>query len=89
MPSILAGDETANGQVTASVSVSVQLQRCLTYRILKPWFIVIEQTAHNLGLSTSFSALEISDLPPPVSVHPLVNLVHYILHLHQLDCQCR
>jgi hypothetical protein len=30
----------------------------------KYWLIVIEQTAHNLRLSTSLSALNISGLPP-------------------------
>ena len=34
------------------------------HRILKYWLIVIKQTAHNLGVSTSVPALEISDLPP-------------------------
>ena len=28
------------------------------------WLIIIEQTAHNFGVSTSVSALELSDLPP-------------------------
>ena len=35
-----------------------------TLRIFRDWLVVIKQTAHNFGVSTSFSALEISDLPP-------------------------
>ena len=43
--------------------------------------IVIEQTAHNLGVSTSVSALEISCDLPPVSVPAAgPNLVQYILN---------
>ena len=34
------------------------------HRMFKYWLIVIEQTAHNLGVPTLVSALEISDLPP-------------------------
>ena len=35
-----------------------------TLRISMYWLIVIEQTAHNLGISTSVSASEISDFLP-------------------------
>ena len=44
--------------------------------------IVIEQTAHNLGLSTSVSALEISDLPPVSVPTAGVNFVHHISYNH-------
>ena len=46
------------------------------------WFIVIEQTAHNLGVSTSVSALEISDLPPVSVPAAGVNLLKYFLNNH-------
>ena len=36
----------------------------IALRIFKYWLIIIEQTAHNFEVSTSVSALEISDLPP-------------------------
>ena len=59
MPFIPASDATASAQVTADgVSVS------FAHRIFKHCLIVIEQTAHNLGVSTSVSALETSDLLP-------------------------
>ena len=64
MPSIPACDSDANAsaKVTSGASVSVQLHPSH----LKHWLIasVIEQTAHNLRVSTSLSALEIIDLPP-------------------------
>jgi hypothetical protein len=50
---------TASAQVTAGGSVSVQLRPFICEYLL----IVIEQTAHNLGVYTPVSALEISDLP--------------------------
>jgi hypothetical protein len=64
-PSVPASscDSDASAQVTADFSVSVQLRP----RHLRYLLIVIGQTAHNLGVSTSVSALEISD-PPLVSV---------------------
>jgi hypothetical protein len=71
MPSIPASDATASAQVTAGVSVSVQLRPSHFKYLL----IVIEQTAHSLGVSTSVSALEISDLPPvrvPAGVHRIL-----------------
>ena len=52
-------DGIASAQVTADVSVSVSF----ALRIFRYWLITIEQTAHNFGVSTSVSALEISDLP--------------------------
>ena len=52
------------------------------YRMFKYWFFVIEQTAHNIGVSTSVSAPEIAD-PALVSVPAAGdNLVHHILNNH-------
>ena len=84
IPASDAADATASTEVTAGVrSVSVQLQRCLTHRILKHRLIFIEQTAHDLGVSTSFSASETGiQVPSVVRIQSLVNLVHYILHWH-------
>jgi hypothetical protein len=59
MQSVPAFDSDASAQVTAAFSVSLQLTRS----IFKYLLVVTEQTAHNLGVSTSVSALEISDLP--------------------------
>ena len=48
------------------------------FRIFKCWLIVIEQTAHSLGVSTSVSALEISDLPPVSVPAAGPNLVQHV-----------
>ena len=53
---------TTTAQLEAAAGVSVSIQR--RPRIFKYRLIVIEQTAHNFKVSTSVSALEISDLPP-------------------------
>ena len=52
-----------------------------TLRIFMYWLIVIKQTARDLGVSTSVSALEITDLPA-VSVPSAVNVVQHILNNH-------
>ena len=46
-------------------------------RIFKYLLIVIEQTAHSPGVSTSVSALEISDLPSVSVPTAGVNLVYW------------
>jgi hypothetical protein len=51
-----ASDATASAQGTANVSIQLCPSSHLTY--------IIEQTAHCLGISTSVSALEISDFSP-------------------------
>ena len=56
--------ESTSAQVAAGVRVSVHLFLFSTLRIFMYWLIVIEQTAHNLGISTPVSASEISDLLP-------------------------
>ena len=61
IPSVPVCDTIASTQVTAGVSVSVF---SFVYRIFKYGHIFIEQTAHNIGVSTLVSALETSDLPP-------------------------
>ena len=50
--------------------------------IFKYWLIFIEQTARNLGVSTSVSALEISDLPPVSVPTASVYRVQHILNNH-------
>ena len=57
-------------------------------RIFKYWLIVIEQTARNLGASTSVSALEINDLPPVSVPAAGVYRVQHILN-NRLDCPWR
>lgn len=64
MPYIPAceSDATSSAEVIAGGSVSLTFNLC----IFNYW-LIFEQTAHNFGVSTSVSSLEISD-PPPVSV---------------------
>ena len=55
--------------------------------IFKYWLIVIKQTARDLGVSTSVSALEITDLPAvsvPAAGVNLVNILdnHLITTIH-------
>ena len=90
-PATSASDATARGgQVTAGVSVSVQLR---TSHLWSIDLIVIKQTTHDLAVSTSVSALEINDIPPVSFPATGVNLVHHILyplnHRHRLDCLWR
>ena len=54
-------------------------------RIFKYWLIVIEQTARNLEVSTTVSALEISDLPPVSVPAAGVNLVQRIHLITAID----
>ena len=72
--------QAAAAQVTAGDSVSVQLRPSLFRYSL----IVIKQTAHNFGVSTS---VEISDLRPVSVPVAGVNLIQHISnHRNRLDC---
>ena len=72
-PATSASDATASdGQDTAGVSVSVQLR---TAHLRNINLTVIEQTAHDLAVSTTVSALEINDIPPVSFPATGVNLV--------------
>ena len=74
MPSLLACDTESDGTTSAQVTASVSVIQ-FRLRIYKYWLIVIKQTARNLGVSTSISALEISDLPSVSVPAAGVNLV--------------
>ena len=52
------------------------------FHVFKYRVIVIEQTAHSLGVSTSVSALEISDLSPVSVPTAGANLVQHVLNNH-------
>ena len=62
MPSILACDSEATASVQIAPGVSVSAQYLPSHRKVLT-FYVIEQSAHNFGVSTSVSPLEISVLP--------------------------
>ena len=75
-----ASNSTASWQVTAGISLSFQL---CTLHLWSIDLIFIEQTAHDLAVSSSVSALEISDIPPVSFPAAGVNLV-YILYIHSI-----
>jgi hypothetical protein len=75
-----SSDATTSAQVTASVSVSVQLR---TSRLSINF--VIEQTAHLPAVSTSVPALEICVLPPVRFLTAQLSTTSYIITNTAID----